>query len=272
MAATRSRSFGGRTVALLKFNFNRNDVMPQTNKDALGQGLFFIRGLYIYAIIICSAAIVYATRDIGPFSSPSLDILWFWLSAAIATAGALFRAMASGFAAYGTSGRVKRAPEAAELNTTGFYSIVRNPLYVGRIVNYAGLAMLSGDLAFSAIAILLSVLIYIRISAYEAAFLRSKFGEQYEKWAAATPALLPRLGGWVKPKYDFWWKRMIWREQHKLFLLATGIFLAWFARFSFDIAQLSSAQMIWLYVYAAILVLRLSISALGATGYFKDLR
>ncbi|HNS86706.1 MAG TPA: isoprenylcysteine carboxylmethyltransferase family protein [Parvularculaceae bacterium] len=251
---------------------DRTDSMPQTNTDRLGQGLFFIRGLYIYAIIIISTAIVLTTRDAGPFESAALDRVWFGSAIATAAAGALFRALASGFAAYGTSGRVKRAPEAAELNTTGFYSLVRNPLYTGRIINYAGLAMLSGSIVFSAIALFASVLIYIRISSFEAAFLQSKFGEEYDRWAAATPMLMPRLTGWVKPKYGFWWKRMIWREQHKLFLLATGVFFAWFARYGFDIAQLSSAQMIWVYAYGAIIALRLSISGIGLTGYFKDLR
>lgn len=246
--------------------------MPQTNTDRLGQGLFFFRGLYIYAIIIISTAIVLTTRDVGPFQDAALDRVWFWSAAAVASAGALFRALASGFAAYGTSGRVKRAPEAAELNMTGFYSLVRNPLYTGRIVNYTGLAMLSGSIVFSGVALIASILIYIRISAFEAAFLRSKFGEEYDRWAAKTPALLPRLTGWVKPKYGFWWKRMIWREQHKLFLLATGIFFAWFARYGFDIAQLSSAQMTWIYAYGAVVAMRLFISGIGVTGYFKDLR
>jgi len=251
---------------------DRTVSMLQTNKDRLGQGLFFIRGLYIYIIIIISTAIVLATRDVGPFANPALDRAWFLSATAVATAGALFRALASGFAAYGTSGRVKRAPEAAELNTTGFYSLVRNPLYTGRIINYAGLAMLSGSLVFSVIVLLASILIYIRISAYEAAFLRSKFGDEYDKWAAATPMLLPRLTGWVKPKYGFWWKRMIWREQHKIFLLATGIFFAWFARYGFEFAQLSSAQMNWVFAYGAIVGLRLFISGIGMAGYFKDLR
>jgi hypothetical protein len=40
-------------------------------------------------------------------------------------------------------------------------------------------------------------------------------------------SLMPRFHGWVPPKYPFWWKRMIWREQNKLFLLATGLVAAY---------------------------------------------
>jgi hypothetical protein len=132
--------------------------------------------------------------------------------------------------------------------------------------------MLSGSWIFSVVVLVLSVLIYIRISLYEAAFLQSKFGGQFEKWAAETPLLLPRLSGWVKPKYSFWWKRMIWREQHKLFQLAAGIFLAWFARRGFDLAAIAPTEMIWVYVFGAVVALRLFIAGLSMAGYFKDMR
>src|SRR3546814_11932746 len=93
----------------------------------------------------------------------------------------LFRS--SGWAALGTSGRAKVAAEASELNTTGPYSLVRNPLYVGRILNFTGLAMLSGSWVFGAIVFLLAILIYERISIYEEEFLREKFGAAHAEWA-----------------------------------------------------------------------------------------
>lgn len=246
--------------------------MPQNETDRLGYYLFYFRGAYIYLTIAAATVISLMTRDPGPFIDEAADRAWIWAAIGVACAGALIRIITSGFAALGASGRVKSAPEAAELNTTGPYSLVRNPLYVGRIVNYTGLAMLSGSVAFSVIVLALSILIYIRISAYEANFLRTKFGEQFEKWAAETPLLMPRLKGWVKPKYAFWWKRMIWREQHKLFQLASGIFLAWFARRGFDFAAIEPSEMIFVYVFGAVIALRLLIAGLSIAGYFKDMR
>jgi len=246
--------------------------MPLTKTDRLGYYLFFVRGLYIYLIIAMATVIAMMTGDPGPFGDAAADRAWIWVAIGVASAGALIRIITSGYAALGTSGRVKSAPEAAELNTTGPYSLVRNPLYVGRIVNYTGLAMLSGSWVFGAIVFVLSVLIYIRISTYEADFLRAKFGQQFEKWAAETPLLLPRLQGWVKPKYLFWWKRMIWREQHKLFQLAAGIFLAWAARRGFDFSAITHAEMIWVYAFGAVVVLRLVIAGLSIAGHFKDMR
>ncbi|MEK7266613.1 MAG: isoprenylcysteine carboxylmethyltransferase family protein [Pseudomonadota bacterium] len=246
--------------------------MLQTDPDRIAKRLFFFRGTYIYIIIAISTLIALTSRDVGPFASAALDRVWFWAALLIASAGAMVRVITSGFAALGTSGRAKSAPEAAELNTTGPYSLVRNPLYVGRILNFTGLAMLSGSAVYAAVICLLAIFVYSRISSFEAAFLRSKFGDAHAKWAAEVPALLPRLSGWVKPKYPFWWKRMIWREQNKLFLLATAVFLVWFARHGFDFSQLALGQRNWVYAYGALFIVRLFISGLKMSGYFKELR
>lgn len=236
-----------------------------------GKKLFFVRGTYIYIIIAISTLIALTTRDIGPFADTALDCFWFWLSLGVASAGAIVRVITSGFAALGTSGRAKVAAEASELNTTGPYSLVRNPLYVGRILNFTGLAMLSGSWVFGLVVFLLAVLVYERISIYEEEFLREKFGQAHADWAKDVPALLPRLHGWVKPKYPFWWKRMIWREQNKLFLLATTVFLTWFARSGFDLAAIPAEQMGWVYAYGALVVVRFAIGGLKMIGFFKEL-
>ena len=233
-----------------------------------GKRLFFIRGTYIYTVIAIATLIAWCTRDMGPFRTMEGDCVWFWLSLGVASLGALVRVFTSGWAALGTSGRAKVAAEASELNTTGPYSLVRNPLYVGRILNFTGLAMLSGSWVFGAIVFLLGVLIYERISTYEEEFLRGKFGEAHAAWAEDVPSLIPRFHGWVPPKYPFWWKRMIWREQNKLFLLATGVFLTWWARSGFDVAALHGP---WVTAYAVLVVIRFIIGGLKMIGFFKEL-
>ncbi len=242
--------------------------MYQQEMARSGKALFFIRGTYIYTIIAISTLIAFLTRDIGPFEAMQADCAWFWFSFAAASAGAIIRVFTSGWAALGTSGRAKVAAEAAELNISGPYSLVRNPLYVGRILNFTGLAMLSGSWVFGALVFLLAVLVYERISVYEEEYLRGKFGEAHSAWAKDVPALLPRLTGWVKPKYPFWWKRMIWREQNKLFLLATGVFLTWFARTGFDLTVLTGS---WVIAYAALIVIRFALGGLKMIGFFKEL-
>lgn len=242
--------------------------MYQQEMAASGKKLFFIRGTYIYIVIAISTLIAVCQRDIGPFADAAKDCAWFWASFAVASAGAIVRVFTSGWAALGTSGRAKVAAEAKELNTTGPYSLVRNPLYVGRILNFTGLAMLSGSWVLGVIVFLLAVLIYERISVYEEEFLKQTFGDAHAAWAQSVPALLPRLTGWVSPKYPFWWKRMIWREQNKLFLLATTVFLTWFARTGFDLTQLTGP---WVMAYGALVVIRFIIGGLKMIGFFKEL-
>ena len=245
--------------------------MYQDELARSGKRLFFIRGTYIYTIIAISTLIAWCSRDMGPFADVKADCAWFWVSLGVASAGALVRIITSGFAALGTSGRAKVAAEASELNTTGPYSLVRNPLYLGRILNFTGLAMLSGSWVFGFIVLLLAILVYERISVYEEEFLRGKFGAAHTAWATSVPALLPRLSGWVKPKYPFWWKRMIWREQNKLFLLVTTVFLTWFARLGFDPAALDAGQWRWVYAFGALVVIRFVIGGLKMIGFFKEL-
>lgn len=237
-----------------------------------GKSLFVIRGIYIYATIAGAIAIMWFNRDFGPFASDVADRTWFAAGFAVACLGAAIRIFTSGWAALGTSGRVKAAAEAAELNTTGPYSLVRNPLYVGRIVNYTGMAMLSGSWAFAAVVFLLLVLIYERVSIYEEEFLRGKFGEAHADWAKDVPALFPRFRGWVAPKYNFWWKRMIWRERQKVFLLTTSLAGTLFAYYGFDLGSIPGSRM-WVFYGWAVIAVLFALTEIGSwVGYYKDMR
>lgn len=245
--------------------------MYQHEMARSGKRLFFVRGLYIYTIIAIGTLLVWRTGIRGPFADATANCAWFWLSLGVASAGALVRVITSGFAALGTSGRAKVAAEAAELNTTGPYSLVRNPLYVGRILNFTGIAMLTGSWVYGAIVFLLAVLVYERVSIYEEEYLREKFGPAHAAWAKDVPALLPRLHGWVKPKYPFWWRRMLWREQNKLFLLVTAVVLYYLARIDFEFGAIPEGHLPWFYAYGVLVVIRFIIGGLKMTGFFRDL-
>lgn len=233
--------------------------MYQQELARSGKALFKIRGNYLIAVVVISAVIAYLSGSRGPFAADAANQAWFWLSLGVAAAGALIRVITSGYAAPGTSGVTKDAAVAAELNTTGPYSLVRNPLYVGRILNFTGIAMLSGSWVFGALTYLISVLVYERISVYEEEFLRSEFGEAHAKWAVEVPFLLPRLHGWVKPKYAFWVRRCIKREDKKIFLLATAVVLneAAFDGFAMEaVGESALLNPVYLGIAAAYLIAR----------------
>jgi protein-S-isoprenylcysteine O-methyltransferase Ste14 len=214
-----------------------------------GEALFKVRGKFLKYVGILSVAVAYFNGASGPFSSDTANLAWFWAALAVACAGALLRVVTSGHAALGTSGSNKVGAIAAQLNITGPYSLVRNPLYLGRILNFTGIAMLSGSWVYGALTLLVSMLVYERISVYEEEFLREEFGEAHSAWAEEVPFLMPRLRGWKKPKYPFWIRRCIKREEKKLIWLVTVVAACDFAQRGFDPAQLPD-NLVWYYIWA----------------------
>src|SRR5262249_60819948 len=68
-----------------------------------------------------------------------------------------------GFAPVGTSGRGRHEPRASRLNTTGMYSIVRNPLYVANFLVVIGIALATRTWWFPALTGLCFALVHERI-------------------------------------------------------------------------------------------------------------
>ena len=83
------------------------------------------------------------------------------------------------------------------------YSIVRHPLYLGNIVMYTAALLFTKSPWFALAGCLGLVLYYERIIATEENYLREKFGTSLDTWADATPCLIPKLSGWVKPTLNF---------------------------------------------------------------------
>ena len=80
------------------------------------------------------------------------------------------------------------------LATTGPYSYVRHPQYVGFILVMFGFLLQWPTLLTLAMFPVL-VAMYVRLARHEEREARAEFGEDYNRYAAKTPAWLPRLGG-----------------------------------------------------------------------------
>ena len=100
-----------------------------------------------------------------------------------------------GFVPKDTSQRNTGRPQAAALNTTGLYSLVRHPLYVGNYLMWLGVALFTGAWWAPVIVSLVFWLYYERIMFAEEEFLRRRFGGDYTAWASTVPAFLPRCAG-----------------------------------------------------------------------------
>jgi len=117
-----------------------------------------------------------------------------------------------------TSGRNETEQLADQLNTTGIYSVVRHPLYLGNFFMWLGLAMMSGNIWFVITFCLFYWIYYERIMFAEEQFLKSKFGNVYADWADRVPTFFPKLSreNFVKPKYPFSWKKILKKEKNGL--------------------------------------------------------
>lgn len=127
------------------------------------------------------------------FAKPT--ILSVALGLILAVMGEGIRIWALGYAGEHTR---RQELEAPELITAGPYSLVRNPLYCGNILNAMGVTVAacgaydpSTQLMMLMSGILVLYLVYGNIVELEEAFLREKFGQAYVDYCENVSALFP---------------------------------------------------------------------------------
>lgn len=153
--------------------------------------------------------------------------------------GQTIRILVAGFVPKDTSGRNTKEQKAATLNTKGFYSICRNPLYLGNFLMMFSPVILLGNWLFALCFILFFWLYYERIIYAEEEFLVKKFGDLYIQWASKTSCFFPSFRNYEKTNMKFSFKAMIRREYHSLFGLASSLFVVHYliilVLFKFDV-------------------------------------
>jgi len=80
--------------------------------------------------------------------------------------------------------------EEPQVITTGVFSIVRHPIYLGSILLYLGFILLSLSL-LSILVWFVIIIFYYMISRYEEKLLTQRFGSIYEEYKKKVPMLLP---------------------------------------------------------------------------------
>jgi len=154
------------------------------------------------------------------------DIGDFWESIAVIISflGLAIRCFTVGYVPRGTSGRNTRSQVAETLNTTGAYSVTRNPLYLGNFVIMSGIVLFIQAWWLAFIVWTGFWFYYERIIFTEEAFLRSKFGSEFIDWAQKTPMIVPNLRNWHKPNLPFSFKAILRREFHTYFAIVAAYF------------------------------------------------
>jgi len=153
-------------------------------------------------------------QTFGKFDT-AYDILCLLIS----LTGELIRILTVGFVPSGTSGRNTKSQRANSLNTTGIYSITRNPLYMGNYFIILGITILSRSWELFVINSLFFTIFYVPIILAEEEFLLGKFGEIYRSYALNVPCFFPRLSLWQKPENSWSWKMVGSREHNSVFAI-----------------------------------------------------
>jgi len=173
-----------------------------------------------------------------PMGSPSLYRLWGLACFAASLAGVALRVWVSGTVPEGTSGRNRRGQKAESLNTSGAYSLLRHPLYLGNSLIALGVALFTRIWYLPVVVLLCCLLFYERIAFREEEFLEEKFGDEFREWAARTPALFPKLRGYRPPPLPFSWRAALRREFYAISEVVVVFFLL-------DLIGRFSARGVW---------------------------
>jgi len=183
--------------------------LPLVEQLTASGGRLFRRRSYLPLAFIVPELYVMATVPPGlPVSRVLLDLACL----GIGLVGLGIRVWTVGHVPSGTSGRSTLGQRADTLNTSGPYSVVRHPLYVGNFVMGLGVACFPGVWWVVLIYVLAFWLYYERIMLAEEDFLRHTFGDAFLGWAERTPAFVPDPRKYVSPSFPFSLRNVLGRE------------------------------------------------------------
>lgn len=137
--------------------------------------------------------------------------------------GHLIRARTVGKRTIQTSGRNRSHQVAHVLTITGWYSLVRHPLYFGNYLIWLGLAIFLSNFWFLFILSLLFWIYYERIMFAEEIFLEEKFGDEFQDWAIKTPSFLPSFKNYIPNHCTFSWRVVMKNEYPGIISSATSL-------------------------------------------------
>lgn len=79
------------------------------------------------------------------------------------------------------------------LTVGGPYAHVRNPLYLGSLLNTMGFLLIVGDWRLAAAFLVIALAVYLPTVKQEENYLRRMHGETFEAYRRAVPGIVPRL-------------------------------------------------------------------------------
>jgi protein-S-isoprenylcysteine O-methyltransferase Ste14 len=153
------------------------------------------------------------------------NLLWEISCFLISALGLLVRMATAGTVPRGTSGRNQKHQRATALNTSGLYSMLRNPLYLGNYLIMLGVSLFPHAWYLPIIVSLIFFIYYERIIFVEEQYLEEKFGDEFRAWAIGTPIIVPRFVQHRPSALPFCWRTALRREYITFYEVVAGFFL-----------------------------------------------
>lgn len=235
-----------------------------------GDYLFKYRGYLPIIFLVFALAVKGYYIQYKPSNSPTIAMLSELMESVsiyVGLFGLIIRMYTVGYTPKNTSGRnTSKGQIADELNTTGLYSLTRNPLYVGNFFMWMGLVFYIGVIWFFLLFICMYWIYYERIVFAEEAYLRKKFKKSYPQWASETAVFIPKKFSYVHPKKSFSWKKIVIKEKSTIlmFFLVFFILQQFSAFFEFNTTHIGFSQIT--YGFLTSIALYLLIKSLEVFG------
>lgn len=189
-----------------------NVAPPRNPAWLVWLGSFFFKTRDALFPVVLIGLIALSTSAI-PHDNPAQARLFDWVGVSIAALGQVLRIAVVGYRYIVRGGR-NREVYAEGLVTTGFFTMSRNPLYVGNLLILFGLHLIWHSPLMLSIGIPFFLLGYRAIVAAEESYLGRQYGHEYAAYCQRTPRWWPRLGGIraATAGMTFNWRRVILKE------------------------------------------------------------
>jgi len=182
-----------------------------------GTWLFRRRSWLPITVIALAVGYIFIANRSAIFFNYTYEIIFV----AVSLLGEVIRSYTVGYVPRNTSGRNIIEQLADQLNTTGVYSVVRNPLYIGNFFMWLGPVLFLRSVWCVIIFVLAYWLYYERIIFAEEQFLRRKFGETYDQWTFKVRAIIPSFRNYIKSELPFSFRNVLKREYNSI----TNVFI-----------------------------------------------
>lgn len=230
-----------------------------------GNFLFKYRGQFPVVLFALALPFLYFTDEIKPILEQYYTVSAVFLS----VLGFLIRAYTIGTTPFGTSGRNTKEQVAEVLNSTGIYSTVRHPLYLGNYFMWIGIVLFTFNWYFVVVVSLLYWIYYERIMFAEERFLEHKFGQDYLDWASKLPAFVPKFSQFKRSHIPFSIVSVLRREYSGALATVIGFAFVVLAR-NFFAGEAVLISDTWIFILAISTIVSLVLRTLKRSTSLLD--